>query len=128
MSTYTDSVLLAIGSVPGIGGRIASLFAKRRFNKVALIACNQERLQQAKKTVETAAGRPVDVRTWSVDISEVEKFKPVLSEIQKFGQLECVFFNAARVIPSAFFAHPESEIRMDLEVSTVNSLYDMQSD
>jgi short-subunit dehydrogenase len=122
MSSYTNSVLLVIGSGPGIGNHVASLFAKRKFNKVALIARNQERLQQGKKVVETAAGRPIEVRTWSVDISKVEKLKAVLPEIQQLGQLECVFFNAARVIPSQFFAHSEDEIRMDLEVSTAHAM------
>jgi NAD(P)-dependent dehydrogenase (short-subunit alcohol dehydrogenase family) len=119
MSERTDRLLLVIGSGPGIGNTTASLFAQKRFNKIALIARNATRLQDDKEGVEKAArdaGREVEVRTWSLDVSDIPKLKETLAETEKFGQIEAVFFNAARVIESPFFSHPESEIRYDFEV------------
>ena len=123
MATSTDRLLLVIGSGPGIGNATASLFAQKRFNKIALIARNATRLQDDKAAVEAAArdvNREVEVRTWSLDVSDIPKLKQALSETEQFGHIEAVFFNAARVIDSAFFSHPESEIRYDFEVSCLS--------
>ncbi|KAF2666736.1 NAD(P)-binding protein [Microthyrium microscopicum] len=125
MLGYSDNVLVVIGSGPGIGNHTAGLFAEHRFNKVALLARNTNRLLQDKEAVEEAGkvtNRRVEVKTWSVDVSDTTKLKQILGEVQQFGQIEIVFFNAARVIPSEFFGHPESEIRVDFEI-TIMALY-----
>jgi len=125
MSGYSDNVLVVIGSGPGIGNTTAALFADKRFNKVALIARNKDRLLQDKETIEAAgkaSNRQIEVRTWSVDVADIPKLKQVLSEVQELGQVETVFFNAARVVPSEFFVHPESDIRYDFEI-TIMALY-----
>ncbi|KAF7167618.1 hypothetical protein CNMCM6106_003097 [Aspergillus hiratsukae] len=68
--------LLLIGSGPGIGVAVASLFAQG-------------------------------------DLRRVEE---VLDQVAHFGALECVYFNAARVAPSALFEFPMSGIEEDFEV------------
>ncbi len=49
------SVLVVIGSGPGIGVATASLFAQKRSGKIALLARNASRLQEDKSSVLDAA-------------------------------------------------------------------------
>jgi NAD(P)-dependent dehydrogenase (short-subunit alcohol dehydrogenase family) len=126
MVESNNRLLLVIGSGPGIGNTVASEFVSKRFDKVALIARSKDRLQQDKQTVEAAAqaaGRNVEVRTWSVDVVDTPNLLKALKEIETFGQLDTLFYNAARVIPSQFFEHPASEIEYDFKVCTHNSFF-----
>jgi NAD(P)-dependent dehydrogenase (short-subunit alcohol dehydrogenase family) len=119
MAQSSDRLLLIIGSGPGIGNATGSEFVSHQFDKVALIARSADRLQQDKKTIEDAAQaakRTVDVRSWALDITDTPALQKTLKEIGAFGQLECMFFNAARVVPSKFFEHPTSEIEYDFKV------------
>jgi NAD(P)-dependent dehydrogenase (short-subunit alcohol dehydrogenase family) len=121
MSSSTSRVLLVIGSGAGIGNAVTSLFATNgSFNAIALVARSKDRLANDKAAVETAAksaNRQVSVTTYVADASDSAALMPVLAEVEKLGQLECVFYNAARVIPSAFFEHSEEEILYDFKVS-----------
>lgn len=109
--------LLVIGSGPGIGVHTAIEFARQGFTDIHMLSRNSERLQQEKQQVLDGAGRnDIRVFTHSVDITKAESLKPVLSSIQKFGPIECVFFNAARVGQSQFFDFPVQEIEQDLNV------------
>ncbi|KAJ6445040.1 short-chain alcohol protein [Purpureocillium lavendulum] len=106
----TDRSLVLIGSGPGIGRHVAVEFARKRFNKVALIARNPAQLADDKAVVEAAAGEQVTVKTFAVDVTDTAKFRSTLDDIRKvFGAPECVYFNAARVIPTQFFAVKEEE-------------------
>ncbi|KAE8406385.1 hypothetical protein BDV37DRAFT_243096 [Aspergillus pseudonomiae] len=112
--------LLLIGSGPGIGVAVASLFAQKRFDYIALFARNASQLQADKERILSAAaeaGRQVNVRTWKVDITDLDQFKTALAEVQSFGTLECVYFNAARVAGSNFFDFPIEDIELDLKLS-----------
>ncbi|EIT83630.1 hypothetical protein AO1008_01157 [Aspergillus oryzae 100-8] len=125
MDAAPTRTLLLIGSGPGIGVAVASLFAQKHFDHIALFARNSSQLQADKETILSSAadvGRQVHVRTWKVDISDLEQFKAALTEVQSFGTLECVYFNAARVGGSNFFDFPVEDIELDLRVS-VTALY-----
>lgn len=122
MDAAPTRTLLLIGSGPGIGVAVASLFAQKHFDHIALFARNSSQLQADKETILSSAadvGRQVHVRTWKVDISDLEQFKAALTEVQSFGTLECVYFNAARVGGSNFFDFPVEDIELDLRVGLI---------
>lgn len=111
--------LLVIGSGPGNGVSAASLFAQKKFDKIALISRDPSRLAQDKATVLEAAkqaNREFDVQTWAVDITDTTAFKAILRETEKFATFTCVLFNAARVAPSELLEFPEEEIIRDFMV------------
>jgi len=119
-STSSDRVLLVFGVGSGIGSAVASLLVIKHFHKVALIARSEKNLQESKDTIEAAARShniDVEIKTWAADITDLKTLKPILSEVEKFGELECVFYNAARVRPSPLFEETNEEIRYDFEVS-----------
>ena len=100
---------------------MASLFASRKFNKIALIARDPERIKQDRESVlqnARIAGRNVEVKTWSVDITDTIAFEKILKEVEGFGSVSCVLFNAARVGMSKLLEFEESEILKDFMVST----------
>jgi NAD(P)-dependent dehydrogenase (short-subunit alcohol dehydrogenase family) len=111
--------LVVIGSGPMIGVSTASLFAARKFSNIALVSRDPTRLSQDRDSViaaAAAAGRTVDVRTWSVDIKDTPAFAKALKEVETMGPMSCVLFNAARVGPSEIFKFPEEEIIEDFKV------------
>lgn len=98
---------------------MASRFAQERFDHVALFARTQSQLQQDKDAIQSAAqkiGRQVIVKTWQVDISDMDQLKAALEEVESFGTLECVYFNPARVGESMFFDFPTEKIESDFQV------------
>jgi short-subunit dehydrogenase len=113
------NALLVVGSGPGIGVSTASLFAQKKFDKVALISRDKIRLAQDRDTIlqfVKAANRKVEIEIWSVDITDTTAFKAVLKETEKFANFSCVHFNAARVEPSDLLTFPEEEIVKDFIV------------
>ncbi|KAL5355049.1 hypothetical protein BJX96DRAFT_170300 [Aspergillus floccosus] len=118
MDATTSRTLLFLGSGPGIGVAVASRFAQERFDRVALFARTQSQLQLDKEAIQTAAqraGRQVLVKTWQVDISDMDQLKAALKEVESFGTLECVYFNPARVGESMFFDFPTEKIQSDFQ-------------
>jgi NAD(P)-dependent dehydrogenase (short-subunit alcohol dehydrogenase family) len=114
--------LLLIGSGPGIGVAVASLFAQRYFDNIALFARNPVQLAKDRETVLASAARVnrvVTVQTWQVDISDLRRLEEVLDQVAHFGELECVYFNAARVAPSPFFEFPIEGIEEDFKVLSI---------
>lgn len=125
MDQISGRTLLLLGSGPGIGVAVASLFAQKQFDHVALFARTTSQLQADKDTVLSAAAtvnRQVAVRTWQVDVSDLDRLKEALAEVQTLGTLECVYFNAARVGGSDLFDFPVAEIEMDLKVRRASSV------
>ena len=116
--------LILIGSGAGIGLSVAKLFAQKRFSKIALLARSQDKLDEAKEAVISAAsashdgkGGSLDVRTYAVDISNGEALLGILkATLQDLGSPKCVYFNAARVQPSSFFDTTVGELEMDYKV------------
>ncbi|KAL1880298.1 hypothetical protein Plec18167_003701 [Paecilomyces lecythidis] len=118
-------MLLLIGSGPGVGVAVASHFTKQHFNRIALFARNPHQLQKDREAVLAAAAsvnKVVVVGTWQVDISDPEQLQQALSEVEQFGRLECVYFNAARVGTSLFFQFPPESVEQDFRVSN-SALY-----
>ncbi|KAL2840274.1 hypothetical protein BJY01DRAFT_250053 [Aspergillus pseudoustus] len=124
MPTQPRRLLLLLGSGPGIGASIASLFTKNHpFNAIALIARTASQLERDHETVlaaaATAGRQDIDVRTWQVDIGDLDLLQRTLGEIEAFGQLECVYFNAARVGPSPLLEFGVCGIEEDFRVSNL---------
>jgi len=113
--------LVLIGSGPGIGSATASLFASKHFSKIALISRDATRLSQDRTTIlesikAISPERKVEVKTWSADITSTLSFKKVLKEVETFGRVTCVIFNAARVALSDVLSFPEEEVVKDFMV------------
>ncbi|KAK5131264.1 hypothetical protein LTR08_001169 [Meristemomyces frigidus] len=92
--------LVVLGSGPGIGVSVASTFAVRGFTHIALVSRNQDRLQQDQDQVLSAIqerGYSCRVKTWVCDLADLDALGKTLQEVESFGTLECVLFNAARV-------------------------------
>jgi NAD(P)-dependent dehydrogenase (short-subunit alcohol dehydrogenase family) len=107
--------LLVLGSGPGIGRSVTTLFASRRYGKVVLIARRAERLKVEKEVVERIPG--VEVGTYAVDLTDTKALLAALDDSDAtYGKPEVIFYNAARVLPSAFFEHPVEDIEYDLKV------------
>jgi NAD(P)-dependent dehydrogenase (short-subunit alcohol dehydrogenase family) len=121
----SSSVLVVIGSGPGIGLATASIFASRKFSKIALLSRDSARLQRDRETVlqtAKAVGRDVDVLTFSQDVRETESFQRTLGKIEELGEISCIHFNAARVEPSDLLTYDEKEVISDFLVCI--SLFD----
>ena len=108
-----SSVLVVIGSGPGIGLATASIFASRKFDKIALLSRDNTRLQKEREAVlqaAKAAGRDVEVYTFSQDVCQTESFQRTLERIGSLGNISCVHFNAARVEPSDLLTYDEKDV------------------
>jgi short-subunit dehydrogenase len=126
MASSTAETFVVIGSGPGIGVSTASLFALKKFNKVALISRDKKRLEQDRETVlsflSSRTDKKVEVKTWSTDVIDLDSYKKVLEEVELFGEITCVVFNPARVGPSELFTFDQNEIVKDFMVSVSSSL------
>ncbi|KAL2017413.1 hypothetical protein VTK56DRAFT_2215 [Thermocarpiscus australiensis] len=119
----TDKTLLVVGAGPGIGRAVATLFASKRYTNVVLVARRAEQLKAGQAAVEQAVGAQVKVKTYAVDITDTTALLRALDDADAaFGKPECVFFNAARVLPSPLLDHDVKEIEYDLKI-TVSALY-----
>ena len=119
-TTMPGKTLLILGSGPGIGVGVAKNFSVRGFTHVALVARNADRLKQDKDQVLDAIqerGYSCQVKTWPCDMVKGEDLKKVLKEIEGFGSLECVLYNAARVAGKPPLEESVESIRGDFEVS-----------
>ncbi|KAK4101300.1 NAD(P)-binding protein [Parathielavia hyrcaniae] len=115
--------LLVVGSGPGIGRAVTTLFASKRYTNVVLIARRAESLAAEKAAVEQTVGPQLNVRTYAVDITDSAALGKALDDADAaLGKPECVFFNAARVLPSALLEHDVKEIEYDFKI-TVSALY-----
>lgn len=116
----TGKTLLVLGSGPGIGRSVATLFASKGYTNVVLVARRADSLKAEQAALEQAVGSQIHVRTIVADVTDTDALREGLNETDAaFGKPECVFFNAARVLPSAFFAHDVKEIEYDLRVCTL---------
>ncbi|KAL2074648.1 hypothetical protein VTL71DRAFT_8427 [Oculimacula yallundae] len=112
--------LLLIGSGPGLGVAISKHFAQQKFSKVAILSRDSARLSSEAKAIEAfVTGKKVTVKTWSIDITNSEKFKTVLKEVGDWGNVTCVVFNAARVQPSQLLEESEEEILKDFMITNI---------
>ena len=111
--------LVLLGSGPGIGVAVASTFAVRGFTHVALVSRDKVRLDNDYNQVLDAIqerGYSCQVKTWVCDLSDLKALKGMLSEVEKFGSLECVCFNAARVAGKPPLEEPIEDMERDFRV------------
>lgn len=112
--------LLLLGSGPGIGVSIASVFSVRGFTHVALVSRDASRLKTDQNTVLDAIqerGYSCQVKTWACDLTDLEALEKVLGEVQGFGEVEVVVFNAARVAGKPPLEEAVEAIEGDFKVS-----------
>ncbi|KAF2490448.1 NAD(P)-binding protein [Lophium mytilinum] len=124
MSSQEQRTVLVIGSGPGIGNHVGATFAAQGFNRVILLARNAERIKKDKKDVESKSGRSgISVETIQADISNKAALKDALNQVEKVGgNIECVFFNAARILPAEILSEPVDTIEEDVN-TTIIALY-----
>ena len=117
--------LLVLGSGPGIGVSVASTFAVRGFTHIALVSRDKDRLKQDQNQVLDAIqerGYSSQVKLWPCDIADLDALKSTLKEIESFGTLECVLFNAARVAGKPPLEESLESIEQDFRVRRVHEL------
>ena len=119
MSARTDRTLLLLGSGPGIGRAIASHFAAKRYNHVALIARNLggDHLEEDRKAVQAASHPDVLIKTYVCDVADTEALLKTLDAVEaELGTIECIYFNPARIFPQPILEHDVEEINYDWKV------------
>ncbi|KKY32255.1 putative short-chain alcohol [Diaporthe ampelina] len=119
----SDKTLVVIGSGPGIGRSVTTLFATKRYNNVALIARRADQLGLEQKAVEEAVGSGVRVKTYAVDVVDSSALLKALDDVEaQLGKPECIFYNAARVLPSELLTHDVKDVEYDFKIN-VSALY-----
>lgn len=58
------------------------------------------------------------MRTWVCDLADLEALEKTLVEIEGFGGLECVLFNAARVAGKGPLEERVEDVERDFRVSS----------
>ncbi|KAK3674270.1 hypothetical protein LTR78_005739 [Recurvomyces mirabilis] len=114
--------LLVLGSGPGIGVGVASTFAVRGFTHIALVSRDASRLKEDQGKVLDAIqerGYSCQVKTWACDLTDAGQLKKVLGEVEGFGDLECLLFNAARVAGKPPLEESVEAIRGDFELTSI---------
>ncbi|GAB1315479.1 hypothetical protein MFIFM68171_05689 [Madurella fahalii] len=120
---YPSKTLLVVGSGPGIGRAVTTLFATKRYSNVVLVARRAEQLKVEQAAVEQAVGPQVTIKTCAVDITDTDALLKALDDSDAaLGKPECVFFNAARVLPSSLLDHSVKDIEYDFRIN-VSALY-----
>lgn len=116
--------LLVVGSGPGIGRAVASIFASKRYTNIVLLARRLESLKQEQAAIETVTPG-INVKTYAVDVTDSVAVGEALDDADAaLGKPECIFYNAARVLPSSFFDHDVQDIEYDFKVTF--SFYHLQ--
>ncbi|KAM0816683.1 putative short-chain alcohol [Seiridium cardinale] len=116
-------ILLVIGVGPGIGRAVASTFASKRYHSVALFARRSDQLSLEKQALEEAVGHELNVKTYALDVTDNDALLKALDDVDAtLGKPECVFYNAARVLPSQLLTHDVEEIEYDFKIN-VSALY-----
>ncbi|KEY74718.1 hypothetical protein S7711_05467 [Stachybotrys chartarum IBT 7711] len=119
----SGKIMVVIGSGPGIGRSVTTLFAEKRYSTVALIARRAEQLEAEKKALEEALGDKVKVKMFALDVVDSEALVKALEDVEaEFGVPETIFYNAARVLPSQLLEHDVKEIEYDFKIN-VSALY-----
>lgn len=91
-----------------------------------LIARRAEQLQLEKSAVAEAVGQHIRIKTYSLDVVNTKALLHALDDAEAcFGKPECIFYNAARVLPSKLLDHDVETIEYDNKVRAreTNPLY-----
>jgi NAD(P)-dependent dehydrogenase (short-subunit alcohol dehydrogenase family) len=124
MSSRSNKTLLLIGSGPGIGRSMASIFAAKRYNRVALIArnLNGDHLEEDRRAVQAASSPDVVVKTYACDVADTQKLLKTLEAVEAdLGIVECIYFNPARIFPQPILEHDLEEVTYDWKVGCLLS-------
>lgn len=114
----SGKTLLVVGSGPGIGRAVASIFASKRYTNIVLLARRLESLKQEQVAIETVTPG-INVKTYAVDVTDSVAVGEALDDADAaLGKPECIFYNAARVLPSSFFDHDVQDIEYDFKVAS----------
>ncbi|KAF7187688.1 hypothetical protein HII31_11027 [Pseudocercospora fuligena] len=114
--------LVVLGSGPGIGVGVASTFSVRGFTHIALVSRNGDRLKEDQDKVLDAIqerGYSCQVKTWKCDLADLDQLKKTLGEIEGYGSLECVLFNAARVAGQPPLEETLENIEQDFKLTNL---------
>jgi NAD(P)-dependent dehydrogenase (short-subunit alcohol dehydrogenase family) len=117
-----NRLIVVLGSGPGIGVGVASHFASKTFDRVALISRNAERLAEDAKTVREQAGkeagrRELTVKVYAVDVADVLALEKTLRQVvHDLGPPEVVVYNAARLRKSKFGEEAARGLTEDFQV------------
>jgi len=93
---------------------------------VALVARNKDRLAEDEDKVLDAIqerGYTCQVKTWACDLTDLAQLKKTLGEIEKFGNLEFVLYNAARVAGKPPLEETIEDIERDFKLTNL-ALYE----
>ncbi|QDS74738.1 hypothetical protein FKW77_000988 [Venturia effusa] len=105
--------IVVFGSGPGIGRSVAQEFASNGFTHVILLARHHGRLHQDKTAVEKCV-KDIKVDVLTVDLSDKASLQETLTKIDSLSkEIECVFYNGARVAPSTLLEFPVEEMELD---------------
>ena len=111
--------LVIVGSGPGVGSHVAVRFARSGFKRVVLMSRNLVRLRVDAVVVQaTAPTTQVDIV--AIDLSKMNSVRRALVEVDRRidgSGLECVVYNASRIIRSELLAPPVEELQHDMHVS-----------
>lgn len=122
--------LVVLGSGPGIGVGVARNFSVRGFTHIALVSRDKSRLEKDQDSVFDAIqerGYSCQVKIWQCDLTDFTQLEKTLKEIEGFGGLECVLFNAARVAGKPPLDEDIESIEQDFRVgSSELVLYDIR--
>ncbi|KAL1625121.1 hypothetical protein SLS56_007466 [Neofusicoccum ribis] len=126
MSSHSTDhgAIVVVGSGPGIGVHVATIFASRGFKKIILLSRDAARLSQDAASVKEKSRSNAAVHTVRTDIADTAELKKSLAEVDKVLEntpLECVLFNAARVGPSKLLEFPVGEIEDDLKLLKITN-------
>ena len=114
----TYGALVVIGSGPGVGHHVATLFAERGFQRVILMSRNRGRLLQDAEAVRSV-NPDVRIDEIVLDAADDDSVREALLQANESLQntvLECVLFNAARPGSSKLFDFPVKLVEADLKV------------
>ncbi|RYP04083.1 hypothetical protein DL764_004677 [Monosporascus ibericus] len=114
---------VTIGAGPGIGRAVTSLFASKRYNNVALIGRRADQLSIEKSAIEEAVGPQAKVKIYALDVVDSAALSKALENIEaELGKPGCIFYNAARVLPSELLTHAVEDMEYDFKIN-VSALY-----
>ncbi|PNP49891.1 hypothetical protein THARTR1_09421 [Trichoderma harzianum] len=120
MASRSNNSVVIIGSGPGIGSHTAAIFASKRFNKVALVARNPDKLEKDAAFVNSAAPGQAEIKTYPTDISNSQALAATLAQITNdLGTPEFVLFNAAVIALTPLLEFDDESILEDFKVSTI---------
>src|SRR5690606_31366175 len=94
-------VIVITGGSSGLGLGLAKYYAKRNA-KIALIARNEQKLNQAKQAILNETPQ-AEIAVYSVDITHTEKSKNVIEAIANtFGSID-MLINSAGILIEGYF-------------------------